>query len=221
MASSHATTGRFKDLTGYRCERLEVVEMARVNDFGVPEWKCRCQCGKEFVSVGVKIVRKRSCGCLAREQRMKNKGPSKHNMTNTPEFAAWNAMLQRCKNPNVKHYHLYGGRGIKVCDRWKGPDGFVNFFADLGHRPSPDHSLNRKDNDGNYSPENCNWATRTEQAKNRRLRGNILKYDFKGTKMRLAEIAALAGISYGTAHARLLAGWTPERIATTGLQGKR
>ncbi len=114
-------------------------------------------------------------------------------------------MLQRCTNPSKKSYAGYGGRGIKVCERWL--DSFDAFLADMGPRTSPGHSLDRIDNDGPYSPENCRWATRKEQCRNRRS-NRLVIYD--GTEMPLVEAAERAGLSYQLAYQRLLRGWTPE-----------
>jgi hypothetical protein len=85
----------------------------------------------------------------------------------TPEFNALHGAIQRCTNPNDEKYGRYGARGISVCARWRGPDGVRNFLEDMGRRPSPQHSLDRKDNDGNYEKSNCRWATRAEQANNK------------------------------------------------------
>ena len=84
----------------------------------------------------------------------------------TPEYSAWLNMRNRCKNPNGDHFHRYGGRGISVCERWQGENGFENFLSDIGLRPSLLHSLDRIDNDGNYEPGNCRWTTRREQRLN-------------------------------------------------------
>jgi len=104
------------------------------------------------------------CGCYQKEARSFNH--LIHGMTDSPEKLAWNHMIQRCYDPNGSQWKNYGGRGIKVCERWR--TSFLNFLADIGCKPSPQHSIDRINNDGNYESDNCRWATASEQRQNQR-----------------------------------------------------
>ena len=128
----------------------------------------------------------------------------------TSEYGTWSDMKQRCSNPRHRKYHRYGGRGIVVCERWQ---CFKNFFADMGRRPSIRHSLDRIDNNGNYEPGNCRWATTKQQARN--TVSNQL-VSFQGETLCLAEWAERKGIKPLTLRARIFEyGWTVERAMTT------
>lgn len=121
-------------------------------------WQCRCECGQEIAVNGSSLRRgsTRSCGC----------GRVKHGLANkAPEYHVWEGIKQRCLNPNRRGYEYWGGRGISVCERWL---EFENFYADMGPRPGPGYSIDRSDNDGNYEPGNCRWATASEQQRNTR-----------------------------------------------------
>ena len=138
-----------------------------------------------------------------------------HGMTYTPEFNIWTSMKMRCENPNHHAYASYGGRGIKVCERWR---HFENFLADMGHRPHPYYTIERLDNDGGYEKENCKWASYTEQANNRRTNRIIEVY---GQKMTIAQaVKKYAVVSDSSVRQRIDLGWTPEGALTIPRQTK-
>lgn len=152
------------NLTGRRFSRLLVISKGALPG----TWICLCDCGVRKQIKGSDLQSgTKSCGCMYWEGIRKSKN-KKHGLNGTPEYVAYYSMLTRCYNINDPSYSYYGARGIKVCDRWLGKSGFINFFSDMGKKPAPELSLDREENNGNYEPRNCRWATKREQVQNRR-----------------------------------------------------
>lgn len=133
-------------------------------------------------------------------------GKTTHGGSNTPEYLIWRNILDRCTNPNYRLFAFYGARGITVCARWR--YSFAAFIEDMGWRPSPELTVERIDNDKGYAPGNCRWATRKEQANNRRQRTDAVLINGR----RLQDAAREAGVPYQTAYSRIRSGWPLERV---------
>jgi hypothetical protein len=161
------------DRSGQRFSRLTVISFKeRRGNHKI--WTCRCDCGaiKDVSGASLAAGSTKSCGCYTKE-RMSALGITKrrHGGRRTSEWEIWQGIKKRCLNKNCAAYKWYGGRGITICERWR--ISFENFLADVGPRPSKQHSIDRIDNDGNYEPSNCRWATATEQAYNRRPKRGV------------------------------------------------
>lgn len=170
---------------------------------------CECECGnKKWImscNLGLGLGRTRSCGCRRKDAQLEN--CRTHGQTNTAEYNTWCRIKARCLNPNSPRFSDYGGRGIKVCERWR--DSFENFLEDMGERPSKEHSIDRIDVNGDYEPSNCRWATILEQGENRR--SNIY-LTYKGETHFIAEWARILGVTYATIYKRYKRGKSIEEI---------
>lgn len=207
---------RFQDLTNKVFNRYTVVRYSGINSNGHSSWFCVCQCGNFSTVSGpsLKNGHSKSCGCLKIElfrQRL-----TKHGMRHIPEYKNWQMMKRRCNNSSDKRYERYGGRGIKVCDRWQ--SSFANFFADIGPRPSPKHSIDRINNDGNYEPSNCRWATNREQSVNRI---SNIRAEWNGINLTATEWARKYNFDPQLIIDRLNRGWSIEKALTTPLDDRR
>jgi hypothetical protein len=190
--------------------------LTAIKEVAPGDWECVCICGTKTIVRWHLLVRRvrKSCGCLKRN--VLGDATRKHGMANSHltgyasrTYGVWQAMRDRCKNKNRKDYRRYGGRGIKVCQRWD--SSFENFLLDMGEPPEG-HTLDRINNDGDYSPENCRWATRKEQVYNSSC---IRWITIDGTTRSLAEWVNHFGITKSTFYRRLKKGLT-EVSALTG-----
>jgi hypothetical protein len=166
---------RLKDLTGQRFGRWLVLERAP-NHGPKTMWLCQCDCGRHGVVCGSSLLptgNSRSCGCLQREEFGASRYVHGHaaGEKKSKEYRAWRHMITRCENPNSKDFSEYGGRGIRVCEAWRG--SFVTFLNDVGLAPTPGHSIGRINNVLGYSPDNVRWETPSQQANNRRPRRRV------------------------------------------------
>lgn len=164
----------FKDLTGQHFTRLTAKKFVGRSESGHALWIFDCDCGAhDLVLSGVDVARgnTESCGCLGKERRAEantKHGHAKRDAVPSRTYASYSAMMSRCYKEHVCQYPRYGGRGITVCERWRGECGFINFLADMGERPAGKTLDRYPNNDGNYELRNCRWATVKEQQNNRR-----------------------------------------------------
>jgi len=191
--------GKFIDLTGQRFGRLKVIEFV-----GNKYWNCQCDCGniKNIYRGSLLGGATISCGCYNKEQTSKTM--KTHGDSSSQEYQTWQTIKKRCYYKKAIQYKDYGGRGITVCDRWL--NSYENFLADMGRKPTPKHSIERRDNEKEYSPNNCYWTTQDEQAKNKRNNVAIMHKEtgiFYGT---IVEGAIAYGIKLPTLKSQLQIG---------------
>ena len=194
-----------KGMVGERFGQLVVV--ARHGSHGgSATWHAICDCGKHRVATGkhLRTGHVISCGCA------KNDGRSfrSHGSSKTAEYSIWSQMRDRCSNADNKNWKHYGGRGITVCERWC---RFENFIADMGPRPSPKHSIERGNNNGNYEPGNCRWIPKRLQPRNRRDSEFLEAF---GQRELIVEWSEITGLSTMTIRTRLARGWPAERAVS-------
>lgn len=209
----------FKDLAGKQFGNWTPIYYCPTKDRNAAAgWHCRCKCGTERFVSRSRLLRgtSKSCGCLRSPYGASviRHGASCNSNTSirrrSPEYSSWVAMKTRCYNPNIPCYDRYGGRGIIVCDAWL--TNFPQFLADMGPSPGPGFSIERVDNNGPYSKENCVWADYTTQANNRH---NCIKVTFNGKTQSIPRWAKELGLNAETIRSRLYVGWSVEEALTT------
>lgn len=211
------------DITGQRFGHLVAIEVGdpKIKKDGRKQkrWRCICDCGDEILAPTGALRFGQIVSCPKRHTIQK------HGHTlgrkSSPTYNSYQSMKYRCLNPNMHHHHRYGGRGITICDRWLGDDGFAHFVEDMGERPSKKYTVERIDNDGDYCPENCKWATRAEQALNRSTGRTHI---WNGVEYTLADLSKATGVSKERLRHRICrAGWSVEDAVTVkqSVQGIR
>lgn len=202
---------RRADICGERFGRLVVLRFLRVRS-GTARWECRCDCGEtvETCTGALRAGRIKSCGCLTKERV--SEACTTHGASGTRLYSIWVQMIGRCHNKNHANFHRYGGRGITVCERWR--EDFMAFREDMGD-PGEGLWLDRINNDGNYTPENCRWATPRRQGNNTSRNIDIA---IGGATKTASQWARANGLNPHTALSRISRGWDPEKAVTVAVQ---
>ncbi len=205
----------FVDRTGQRIGNLVIQKLAKKDKYGHSHWECLCDCGNKKIAAWSSLCDgiPSSCGCQT--SKVRSEARITHGRTNSSEYAIWRGIKRRCYNPKNEAFSDYGGRGITMCERWL--TSFENFFEDMGERPHG-LSINRKNNDGNYEPENCEWATTKEQQNNRRSNRLI---EFNGRTQTMSEWATEIGLKHCTLWRRFHNGWSIEKCLTEKLNKRK
>jgi len=203
----------FKDISGQRFGRLTIVAFDRTENRRA-FWRCLCDCGNMTIVIGkdLRSGHTVSCGCFDRERRIVHGHARKNGRKKlwTRTYKAWMNAKRRCYDSRTKWFHLYGGRGIRVCDRWR--DSFENFLADMGECPQGLELDRYPDQSGNYEPGNCRWASKKQQGRNTRMNHLVT---VNGETLTLTEWAERLGATYYTLRDRLRRGWSLEKTVST------
>ncbi len=205
------------DLSGKKFGKWTVLSLVKREKGERYFWLCRCECGteKKVNASHLKRGASKSCGCLAREKLISRNYKHGHAISGKHSrlYTIWSHMVQRCTNPNVERYPQYGGRGIKVCDRWL---NFENFIEDMGESYKDNLSLERVDVNGNYELSNCKWIELQEQPKNKQ---NTVKLEYNGKTYSYQELSKLTGIKENTLRARIkYLGWSVEKAVEQAIE---
>ncbi len=205
----------FKDLEGKQFNDLYVVRFIGRHGSHFFFWECRCVCGN-VIAITTNNLRSgaKSCGCKTAQAISERR--TTHGRSNTAAYRVWHAIKNRCLKPRHSDFPNYGGRGITICDRWR--TSFEAFMQDMGERPTATHTIDRIDNSKGYSPDNCRWATRTEQSRNRR--DNVM-VTFQGETRCIAEWAERLNMNHETLFYRFKYGWSVERALTTPVRPQK
>lgn len=211
--------GKIIDITGQKFNRLTAIKMIGLVSLGKDgskkaSWLCRCDCGKEL-AVTSNALRKnntKSCGCLKTETVRR---PRTHGLSRTPEYVTWTNMISRCEYENRPDFEHYGGRGIRVCERWRG--SFQAFVDDMGKRPFPRATLERIRVDEDYEPGNCRWASQKEQTRNKRTSFLVT---INGETKTVSEWAEMYGLNQRLVRERLIRGWPPEEAVSPPMRSR-
>jgi len=198
---------------GLTIGKLTIIEEKPYRSHGDRVWTASCSCGAVLEDTACHMRNRSSCGSHAcRKTRSdSNGGFAPHDKSKRiPEYMTWCDIKKRCSNPKHISFQFYGARGIFVCDRWL--HSFPSFLSDMGRRPSKDHSIERIYNNGPYSPDNCKWATRREQGRNKR---NNVWIEYGGRRMILADWSRETGLPRNLLYSRKKLGWDDEKILTT------
>lgn len=198
-----------REMVGKTYRKLFVIRVSRKRSKeGRLMIDCRCKCGREFTTRPDRVASGKTKKCV----ECKHMQFFSHGMSYTSEYRSWAGMCMRCTNRNEVGYSLYGARGISVCKRWLGRGGFARFIADIGPKPSPEYTIERKNVNGNYTPKNCRWATKTEQTRNKR---NTLWITIDNMTICGAVVAQMLGINPS-----LVSKWAARGLSGDGMRAR-